>query len=222
VSELNPTAASLLGFLHGGPKTGWDLVANVEETIGYFWNLTRSQVYRELKALAEGGMVSQGASGPRDRQPYELTDAGRAAFAAWIAVEPGPELIRYPLLLTVFFGEHVAPGRLAEFLVAHRRAHAERLAHYQQVEAELRTEQNALLTPEARRSLVLQAQALKFGVLYEQSVLAWIDAFPHDAAPASRPAASKAAPARARRSGAGPSKKAPAAPGSKRPARRPR
>jgi len=30
---LNPTAASLLGFLHHGPMTGWDLVAAAQTVI---------------------------------------------------------------------------------------------------------------------------------------------------------------------------------------------
>src|SRR5262245_20486282 len=38
---LTPTAASLLGFLHHGPATGWDLCAKVELTIGDFWNVTK-------------------------------------------------------------------------------------------------------------------------------------------------------------------------------------
>ena len=33
---LNATAASLLGFLHEGPKTGWDLVVTAQERIGKF------------------------------------------------------------------------------------------------------------------------------------------------------------------------------------------
>ena len=43
---LNTTAASLLGMLHDGPLSGWDLVAKAEDEIGAFWSLTRSQVYR--------------------------------------------------------------------------------------------------------------------------------------------------------------------------------
>ena len=113
---LNATAASLLGFLHERPMTGWDLVATAEAVIRDFWSLTRSQVYRELATMAEGGLVRAGEIGPRDRQPYELTDAGRAAFADWLEREPGPEQIRYPLLLTIAFGRHLEPGRLAAFV----------------------------------------------------------------------------------------------------------
>ena len=42
--RVNPTAASLLGFLHDGPMSGWDLVNRAQERIGEFWSLTRSQV----------------------------------------------------------------------------------------------------------------------------------------------------------------------------------
>ena len=109
--QLNSTAASLLGFLHEGPMTGWDLVAIAQRRIGDFWSLTQSQVYRELAAMAEADLVRAGERGPRDRQPYELTDAGRAAFREWLNREPGAETIRFPLLLMLVFGRHLEPGR---------------------------------------------------------------------------------------------------------------
>ena len=126
---LNATAASLLGFLHDGPRTGWDLVATAQLVIGNFWSLTQSQVYRELTAMAGSGLVKAGERGHRDRRPYEITDAGRQAFAGWLDREPGPENIRFPLLLTLAFGRHLRPQRLAGFLAQHRSQHASRLRH---------------------------------------------------------------------------------------------
>src|SRR5688572_14084574 len=113
---INPTAASLLGFLSEGPMTGWELDAAVEGSIANFWNVTRSQVYRELRTLAELGYVEAGDAGPRDRRPYAITDAGREAFSAWIVRDPGSPIVRMPLLLTVFFGRHLPPERLAEIV----------------------------------------------------------------------------------------------------------
>lgn len=130
---LNPTAASLLGLLHQGPMTGWDLVTAVEQVIGNFWSITRSQVYRELATMTADGLLEAGERGRRDRRPYAITEAGRAAFASWLDREPATETIRFPMLLTVLFGRHLAPERLAEFLERHRARHAERLAHYEQV-----------------------------------------------------------------------------------------
>lgn len=169
VHPLNATAASLLGFLHEGPMTGWDLVAVAQQRIGNFWTLTQSQVYRELAAMAKAGLVEVGPPGPRDRKPYTLTSAGRAEFAEWIDHEPGPEHIRFPLLLTMMFARHLLPHRLAEMLAAHRAVHAERLASYEQHETALRDQPDA--DP-------LRAATLDFGLRYERAVLEWFDQLP--------------------------------------------
>lgn len=162
--SLNATAASLLGFLHAGPLTGWDLMATAELVIGDFWSLTRSQVYRELAAMEKVGLVRAGEIGPRERRPYELTEAGREAFAAWLDREPGPEQIRYPLLLTLAFAGHLAPERLAEFVVAHRKVHQARLEDYEA----RRREADEGLGPYA-------GATLDFGIRYERAVLDWFD-----------------------------------------------
>ena len=107
---LNATAASLLGFLHDGPLTGYELAATAQRVIGDFWTLTQSQVYRELAWMAEAGLVTPGERGTRDRRPYALADPGRAAFAEWVVRTPGAETIRHPLLLAISFGRHIPTG----------------------------------------------------------------------------------------------------------------
>jgi DNA-binding PadR family transcriptional regulator len=167
---LNATAASLLGFLHEGPKTGWDLVATAQARIGDFWSLTQSQVYRELAAMADAGLIAAGERGPRDRQPFTLTDAGRAAFAAWVEREPGPETIRFPLLLTISFGRHLAPARLATFIEHHRAAHAARLDAYERLRSAYTTGDETIDE--------YGMATLTFGLAYERAVIAWFDALP--------------------------------------------
>lgn len=164
---LNATAASLLGFLHEGPKTGWDLVATAQQRIGDFWSLTQSQVYRELAAMARAGLVEAGERGRRERQPYTITAAGRAAFAAWLEREPGAETIRFPLLLTFVFGRYLPRERLAAFVERHRAMHAARLAEYEATRPHLEVmgDPFALAT-------------LDFGIAYEQAALTWFDALP--------------------------------------------
>jgi DNA-binding PadR family transcriptional regulator len=168
---LNATAASLLGFLHQGPLTGWDLVQTAQREIGDFWSLTQSQVYRELAAMAEAGLVEAGERGPRDRRPYRLTEAGRAAFAEWVLREPGPESIRFPLLLTVLFGRHVPPERLEKFLDQHREVHVSRLAGYQRQHREA-------AAAGARDAEPYAIATLEFGIAYERAVLDWFDRLP--------------------------------------------
>jgi DNA-binding PadR family transcriptional regulator len=164
---LNATAASLLGFLHECPLTGYELVAVAQQRIGDFWSLTQSQVYRELRTMADAGLVEAGERGSRDRRPYSLTDAGRAAFADWVCREPGMETVRFPLLLTLSFGRHIPAERLAGFLEHHRATHAARLASYEAIRATvpahaLEVDRYALAT-------------LDFGIAYERAVVAWLD-----------------------------------------------
>ena len=106
-TDLNATQGSLLGFLHGGPKTGWDLLQEVSATLARFWSVTPSHVYRELQNLERRKLVRAEPRGARDKKPYAITDAGRAAFAAWIGRAPGAEQIRFPLLVTLWFGRHL-------------------------------------------------------------------------------------------------------------------
>jgi len=163
VAELNGTQASLLGFLLDGPRTGWDLLDEIGRGLGRFWNLTPSHVYRELKALEERGMIEAGETGPRERRPFAITRKGRQAFAAWIAEEPGPEQIRVPLLVSLWFGAHLDPARLRRFIASHRRVHAERLAEYREVHDEV-----ASRDP-------YRAAVVAFGIRYEEAMLAWLD-----------------------------------------------
>ena len=167
---LNATAASLLGFLHHGPLSGWDLVVTAQAVIGQFWTLTQSQVYRELTAMTDAGLVVVGQPGPRDRKPYTITDAGRAAFGAWIDREPGPETIRFPLLLTLAFGRHLPPDRLGVFLTHHRELHARTLAGYE--------EQHAAAHAAAGQPDPYALACLDFGLTYERAVLDWFDRLP--------------------------------------------
>jgi DNA-binding PadR family transcriptional regulator len=163
---LNPTAASLLGFLLGGPRSGWELERDVEHSIGNFWNVTRSQIYRELRSLDQQGLAMPGEAGPRERRPYAITEAGRHAFQEWIGRAPGEEIIRFPLLLTVFFAEHVEPAKLRRYLRQQELIHLDRLDGYERMAAEMGSEESG------------PAQALRFGIEYERAVLRWFASLP--------------------------------------------
>ena len=165
--DLNSTAASLLGFLQDGPKTGWDLVQAIEGSVGYFWNVTRSQVYRELKTLAAAELVRVGEPGPRDRVPYEITASGKKAFAAFLEEDAGGETLRLPIVVKVFFGEHTKPSILRRHIDAARREHAATLAAYQAMK-------KGPGGPTAR----YQLKALELGIAYEKMILAWLDDLP--------------------------------------------
>lgn len=173
---LNATAASLLGLLHDGPLSGWDLMAKADNDIGAFWSLTRSQVYRELKTLAERGLIVAGDTGARERRPYSLTHEGRAAFQEWLASDPDPEIIRYPVLLRLLFGRFLPPGALARLIEDHRAEHARTLEQYlaERDAAEHAAAHGAVVPDVDDYALAV----LDLGIRYEQAVIDWVDNLP--------------------------------------------
>jgi DNA-binding PadR family transcriptional regulator len=160
--KLNATQGSLLGMLHDGPKTGWELLQEARAGLARFWNVTQSHVYRELATLEKRKLVKAGPPGPRDRRPLSITAAGRRAFKAWLAEAPGDEQIRFPLLVTLWFGRHLDDATLATFVAKTRREHEQRLAEYDEIHTDD----------------VHTAAVVSFGVHYERAVLEWLDALP--------------------------------------------
>jgi DNA-binding PadR family transcriptional regulator len=173
--RLNATAGALLGLLRDGPRSGYDLVAAAEVLIGGFWTMTRSQVYRELAVLADRGLLERGPTGPRDRQPYELTENGRAAFHKWVNTSPEPENLRIPLLLRLTFADAIDPGRLRTMLSEHHALHQGRLDAYRSMDRQLA----AAGVPAEQRV------TLAFGIGYETAVLRWFGQLPGSMNPGS-------------------------------------
>jgi DNA-binding PadR family transcriptional regulator len=127
-SGVNATAAALLGLLHEGPMTGGQLMAAAQRRLGAYWSMTRSQVYRELPALAEAGYVKLGKPGARSSQPYSITPAGKRAFTRWLSEPPGREAIRNPVALRAAFGSHQTAAQLQQVYSQAAEYHNEALA----------------------------------------------------------------------------------------------
>lgn len=167
--SLNPTSASLLGLLvDTGETTGADLLRVAQLRIGDFWNLTRSQVYRELSALADRGYVRAGPPGPRESRPYRVTAKGEDAFRAWLADTDPSNQVRLGLLVMVAFGRYLAPGRLQKLLDEFEDEHRRRLDGYRVLDQHLAAQD---ADPYVRATL-------SFGMHYEAAVLSWLDDLP--------------------------------------------
>jgi DNA-binding PadR family transcriptional regulator len=160
---LNPTTGTVLGFLLSGPRTAWDIDQHIGVSVGHFWNVTRSQVYRELPQLASEGLVRiQSGGGKGERRTYAITAQGRMAFRRWLAEGPPAETRRIPILLLTFFGAELEPKRLAEILDQMREQVTGELKGYEEVEPLL-----------ADRPF--ERATLDFGLRYARLVRDWID-----------------------------------------------
>jgi DNA-binding PadR family transcriptional regulator len=166
-TALNATAAALLGLLHDGPMTGGQLMSEADRRLGSYWSMTRSQVYRELPALADLGYVKLGKPGPRSSQPYALTPSGRRAFARWLAEDTGREAIRNPVALRAAFGRYQSPNALATTYANAASYHSEALA---EVRESIKTMK--------REGESFEAAAQEFAIGYHKAALAWLKSAP--------------------------------------------
>jgi DNA-binding PadR family transcriptional regulator len=168
--HVSVTAGALLGLLTEKPMTGWELVEEAKARVGNFWTIQRSQVYRELAQLEDGGLAESMPAEGRGRRRYRITDDGREAYLAWVERTPGDENVRVPFLLSVAFADDIPAERFAELLEDQRRRHRERLTEYEKLWDELTA--GGTVRGGARQA------TLALGIGYERAAVAWLDDLP--------------------------------------------
>ncbi len=142
-------------------------MAAAEGRLGPFWSMTRSQVYRELPALAERGYVKLGKPGPRSSQPYSITPAGKRAFTRWLTEEPGREAVRSPAALRAAFGRYQTAAQLRAAYDKATEHHTRALAEAREAARDIRKEGDEF-----------GASAIEFAVGYHRAALAWLKGAP--------------------------------------------
>jgi DNA-binding PadR family transcriptional regulator len=166
-SGVNATAAALLGLLHEGPMTGGQLMAAAQRRLGAYWSMTRSQVYRELPALAEAGYVKLGKPGARSSQPYSITPAGKRAFTRWLSESPGREAIRNPVALRIAFGSHQSGDQLKQIYSQAVQHHNDSLSEARDAAKDAKENGDDF-----------GAASLEFAVAYHRAALSWLKTAP--------------------------------------------
>ena len=122
MSTLTPTARVILGFLHLGLHTGYEIKRMSDASTKYFWGASYGQIYPELKRLEAAGLVTskEEPRGGVRRRAYALTPSGESAVSEWLR-EPREQFeLRDEGLLKLLFGELVTRAQLLE-LVRRRR-----------------------------------------------------------------------------------------------------
>lgn len=155
---------ALLTALIERPCSGSELAGRFDRSIGYFWQATHQQIYRELARLEAAGWIEgtpvDGARGRKRR--YQILPAGRDELTRWTAERQEPLPIRDEMMVRLraeaLIGPTALPDNLAE-LAAH---HRDRLQTYQAIE-------RRDFTPSPTdRAQQLRHLVLKAGIEYER------------------------------------------------------
>lgn len=164
-------AHAVLSLLSQKPCSGYEIAKAFEGSIGYFWQATHQQIYRELKKLEEGQWVSVEVipqDKPLDKKVYNLTALGQQKLAEWIdeACELGP--LKEDILVKVFAGHLVPRPSLLRQLEQNRRHHLKRLATYQDLNAQYFDAPDRLSLEQRCRYLTLRR-----GIRNEEDWIEW-------------------------------------------------
>lgn len=117
---------ALLGFLTEQPLHGYEIHQRLRaaQQLGLVWHLKQAHLYVLLGKLEAAGFIEAELL-PQDARPpkrlLQLTDAGRAAFRAWIAapVQHGRDL-RIEFLAKLFWAQQQGSAVAQELIAAQR------------------------------------------------------------------------------------------------------
>lgn len=164
---------AILAVLSQRACSGYDLAKQFDGSVGFFWNASHQQIYRELTKLEEQGLITveviHQESRP-DKKQYSLTIGGETALRDWILQPSSPAPIKDEMLVKLFVGHLVPIAELQTLLQTQRQQHEELLAIYKTIE------QQFLAHPgELPLQLRCQYLTLRNGIHFETSWLAWCD-----------------------------------------------
>jgi PadR family transcriptional regulator, regulatory protein AphA len=128
---------ALLGLVREGPASGYDLLQIFKVSLHNTWPATQSQIYTELTKLADAGLLSVTAYGPRGRKEYTLTGDGLAELQRWLR-ETEPEVHRNETMLRVFLLGALTRDQAREYLARLTRRAADSLAALEALEASIK------------------------------------------------------------------------------------
>jgi DNA-binding PadR family transcriptional regulator len=169
---------ALLGFLNYRPRTGYELKQQMDKSVAFFWHAKQSQIYRTLKTMEEEGLVisrMEAQDDRPDRRVYTITDRGQAAFAEWL-LQPERDITQNKdaFLLKLFFSAPVGKEMLLTQLKFQRSLQssqntrrADEVGDFIQIMTDIH--------PKLRRDAVLWEATCRFGELYTQMYIRWLD-----------------------------------------------
>lgn len=169
---------ALLGFLTYQPMTGYEIKQFMDVSTANFWHAKQSQIYATLKKLEERELIAshvEPQEGRPDRRVYEITPTGRAELEHWLAqplttLEPHKET----LLLKLFFSAGLEKESILTQLRLQQDLHQRQQALYA-TETKAVIDQFAASMPELQRDALLWDATRRFGVLFEEMYVRWLD-----------------------------------------------
>jgi DNA-binding PadR family transcriptional regulator len=172
--SISTLGYAMLTLLAREPLSGYDLTLRMKKPIGFFWQAQHSKIYPELAHLEEEGYVTHQVV-MQEKRPqkklYTITSRGRRALQAWVTLPPSPPPERNELLLKTYAIWLVDPQTAIELFRTQEQLHAEQLALFEQIQANIEQKSAASLRPD--QPLFGDYATVRMGVAYEREYVTW-------------------------------------------------
>ncbi|XID74191.1 PadR family transcriptional regulator [Alkanindiges sp. WGS2144] len=162
----------LLTSLLEKPSSGYDLARRFDKSMGFFWNATHQQIYRELKRMENQGWInSQPAkdAGKTKKKTYHVLETGKAELKRWAGQQTDPYIIREELAVRLRAEAILGSNVLQAELQRHLQLHEEKLALYLSIEQRDFIKQQPL-----SREQKIQHQVLILGIQTQKTLIDWV------------------------------------------------
>lgn len=162
----------LLTSLLERPSTGIELAKRFDRSMGFFWNATHQQIYRELGQMQEKAWIKTIATDDTDsrKKTYCVEEAGKQELQNWLLQEGQPAKLRDELMVKLRAEAQLGGDLILSELNRHLELHQMQLSLYQTILT--RDQQKA---GSEQRAALIQQKILELGIRVEQGWVTWLN-----------------------------------------------
>jgi DNA-binding PadR family transcriptional regulator len=172
-SKKSKTGYVILGLLNEENLSGYEIKRIVDDRLSFFWNESFGQIYPELKRLVSEGLIDLCEEvRPRSNKQstkYQITEPGRLELQEWLQAPVEKELIRYEILLKLYFSNSASSATMLEHVKEFQNNHRRQQHLFKQFEVQLK--QNIDVHSNHKQILMV----LSFGQKMWESYAAWCE-----------------------------------------------
>ena len=163
----------LLTSLIEKPSSGFELERRFDRSMGFFWNATHQQIYRELAAMHKKGWISviEDRSDTGRKKTYQVEQLGRTELADWMVKQSPPAQLREELMVRLRAEAQMGSNTVLPELERHLELHQQKLKTYQYIYEKDFKQDNGL-----DRTLYIHKMILQLGINLEVGWIEWLEA----------------------------------------------
>lgn len=168
-----PLPHVLLTSLLERPSTGFELARRFDRSMGFFWNATHQQIYRELNNMLKKGWVStlENEMDNGRKKTYQVEQLGRIELASWMTQQSEPAQLRDDLMVRLRAEAQLSNNQILPELLRHLGLHQEKLKLYQSIYDKDFKDSDDLND----RVLYIHKMILELGITMESEWIKWLE-----------------------------------------------